>query len=70
MPLPESRKIVGKFFVQLFNDMITSRRENPVARNDFLQMLIQLMDTGKIEDNSTSSTDTSIDQSKFIDFTL
>lgn len=40
---------VTEFFMKLLSETIKYRKENNVQRNDFLSMLIQIMNTGKLE---------------------
>lgn len=47
--LPE----VTDFFLKLLNDTVQYRLENDVQRNDFLSLLIQIMNTGKLEGDNT-----------------
>lgn len=47
--LPE----VTDFFLKLLNDTVQYRLENEVQRNDFLSLLIQIMNTGKLEGDNT-----------------
>lgn len=47
--LPE----VTEFFLKLLNDTVQYRLENDVQRNDFLSLLIQIMNTGKLEGDNT-----------------
>ena len=42
---------VSNFFMGLVNDVIDYREKNNVAHNDFMQLLIQLKNKGKIEDD-------------------
>lgn len=39
------------FFVGAVNDTIQYREKNNVQRNDFMQLLIELKNKGKIEDS-------------------
>ena len=47
---------VEDFFVGAVRDTIDYRVKNEVKRNDFLQLLIQLMNKGFIEDVDTVTT--------------
>lgn len=51
LPIPEKRKNVSLFFYDLFEKMVSYRRRENIVRNDFLNMLMQLMDNGKIEED-------------------
>ena len=51
-PIPKERKDVGKFFANLFQKMVSYRRENKTVRNDFMQLLMQLMDDGKVQEDN------------------
>lgn len=42
-----------QFFLKLLNDTVQYRLENDVQRNDFLSLLIQIMNTGKLEGDNT-----------------
>lgn len=44
---------VTNFFMKLLNDTVKHRKVNNVQRNDFLSLLIQIMDTGKLEGESS-----------------
>lgn len=48
-------KPVENFFSTTFSDMVNYRRSENVRRNDFLSMLIQLMDNGQISDDKEKS---------------
>ncbi|XP_001607043.2 cytochrome P450 6a2 [Nasonia vitripennis] len=50
-PIPEKRKKVSEFFYDLFEKMVSHRRKDKTVRNDFLNMLMQLMDHGKVEED-------------------
>ncbi|XP_058800198.1 cytochrome P450 6a2-like [Phymastichus coffea] len=54
VPVPEKRRELEKFFTQIFIDMVEHRRKEKVSRNDFLNMLIELIDYGKILEDETS----------------
>lgn len=43
---------ITEFFFKLLRETVQYRRENKVERNDFLSLLIQIMDTGKLEGDS------------------
>ncbi|GAB0087593.1 Cytochrome P450 [Sergentomyia squamirostris] len=45
-------KEVDTFFINLLRETIQNREENNVKRNDFLSLLIQLKNTGKLEGDS------------------
>lgn len=61
-PIPEKRKKVQAFFVDLFNKMVAYRRTEKVARNDFLNLLMQLMDYGEVKkDNCSDESNQDID---------
>jgi cytochrome P450 family 6 len=42
---------MSKFFMGIVKDVIDYREKNNVVRNDFMQLLIQLKNKGKIEDD-------------------
>ena len=50
-PVPEKRRRVQKFFIQVFEDMVKYRKTENVTRNDFLNSLIELMERGTVEEN-------------------
>lgn len=47
---PLMNKQATKFFLNTFTDMVNYRRQNNIVRNDFLNLLIELMDHGKLKD--------------------
>ncbi|KAJ8682797.1 hypothetical protein QAD02_018589 [Eretmocerus hayati] len=51
LPVPEKRKKVQHFFTGLFKKMVECRKNGRVTRNDFLNLLMQLMDHGRILEN-------------------
>ena len=42
---------MSKFFMGIVKDMIDYREKNSVVRNDFMQLLIQMKNKGKIDDD-------------------
>lgn len=48
--------MVRAFFVDLFEKMVADRRSKKIVRNDFLNLLMQLMDRGSVENDDDSST--------------
>nr|CAD7462943.1 unnamed protein product [Timema tahoe] len=48
---------VNDFFIDLFKDSMSYREKNKVVRNDFLQLLIQLKNKGKVDEDRLSSKD-------------
>jgi len=48
---------VSNFFMGLVKDMIDYREKNNVVRNDLIQLLIQLKNKGKIEDDGNSKSE-------------
>lgn len=44
-------KDVTQFFCTVFSDVIDHRRKNYTVRKDFLNLLIQLIDHGEVEDD-------------------
>lgn len=44
---------VTEFFMKLLNDTVKYREENNVKRSDFLQLLMQIKNTGKLEGEET-----------------
>ena len=52
--IPINPKEVTEFFTKVFSDVILYRRTNDVSRKDFLNLLIQLMEHGKVEDDEKS----------------
>ncbi|XP_001606687.2 probable cytochrome P450 6a13 [Nasonia vitripennis] len=60
--IPKKRKKVHAFFVYLFQKTVAYRRAKKIVRNDFLNMLMQLMDRGYVENEfEASSTNVSDD---------
>lgn len=51
--LPFFQAEVKNFFVDIFNEVVDYRRKNNVVRKDMLNLLIQLVDKGSIEDEDT-----------------
>ena len=49
--IPVNSKEVTEFFLKIFSDVILYRRTNDVSRKDFLNLLIQLMEHGNVEDD-------------------
>lgn len=47
-------KAVNDYFMALVTNTVEYRKENNVVRNDFMQLLIQLMDKGFIADAETT----------------
>lgn len=47
------KKKVGDYFTRIFEEIVTYRRENNIAKKDFVSLLMELMDNGFIEDNDT-----------------
>lgn len=45
---------VIKFFTTTFQNMVKYRRENNIVRKDFLNLLMQLLDKGVLEDDEKS----------------
>lgn len=45
---------VSEFFMKVVREAINLRKDHGVQRNDFMDLLIQLMDTGKIKDDPDS----------------
>ena len=55
--IPVNPKEVSSFFNTVFSEVISHRRANQESRKDFLNLLIQLMDHGKVEDDEGIVTD-------------
>ncbi|KAL7295548.1 hypothetical protein TKK_0011189 [Trichogramma kaykai] len=53
-PLPKDRKQVETFFVDLYEKMVSHRKQNNIKRPDFLNMIMQLVDYGTIQEDSES----------------
>lgn len=49
--VPLVQKDVSRFFNTVFCDVINHRRNNQTVRKDFLNLLIQLIDHGEVEDD-------------------
>ncbi|XP_033209032.1 probable cytochrome P450 6a14 [Belonocnema kinseyi] len=64
--IPINSKEVSKFFNTVFSDVIAHRKANNVPRKDFLDLLIQLMDHGKVEGDETNVTDNPKDDIKTV----
>jgi len=45
-----NNKDVSDFFLRAFRESMNYREENKIRRNDFLDLLIQLKNKGKLED--------------------
>nr|CAD7428600.1 unnamed protein product [Timema monikensis] len=56
---PALSKEVHDFFIGIFKDSMSYREKNKVVRNDFLQLLIQLKNKGKVDEDRVSSKDDS-----------
>lgn len=48
---------VSEFFMKLVRDTVDYREQNHIKRNDFMDLLIQLKNNGKLDGASTSSND-------------
>lgn len=48
------RKEVSDFFLKIVKETVEYRENNKVARNDFMHLLIQLKNTGTLDDNSVN----------------
>lgn len=46
-------KDIEKFFMGMVNDTVNYREKNQVKRNDFMQLLLQLKNEGKIDDDDS-----------------
>lgn len=57
-PVPSKRRKVERFFIDLFRKMVNHRKRDSVTRNDFLNLLIQLMDRGKLDDDEVEKRET------------
>lgn len=44
--------------MQRFQDIVNYRRQNNVVRKDFIELLMQLMDTGVLEDDDNEGDST------------
>lgn len=49
--LPLFRRNVGEFCAKIFYETVEYRRKNNVQRQDFLNLLIQLVNNGELEDD-------------------
>ncbi|XP_066994046.2 probable cytochrome P450 6a14 [Anabrus simplex] len=47
-------KAVSDFFINAVREMVDYREKNNVKRNDFMQLLIQLKNKGRVDDDQTS----------------
>lgn len=50
LKIPLTPHDATKFFLSVFSEVIDYRRKNYTVRKDFLNLLIQLMDNGEVED--------------------
>lgn len=48
--IPIIDKAVFNFFIKTFSDMVEYRKREKIVRNDFLHLLIQLIEKGQIDD--------------------
>ncbi|XP_058788782.1 uncharacterized protein LOC131662839 [Phymastichus coffea] len=51
LQIPLIRKQVIHFFTTTFQDMVKYRRQNNIVRKDFFDLLMQLMDKGKLDED-------------------
>ncbi|XP_023315986.1 cytochrome P450 6a2-like [Trichogramma pretiosum] len=61
--LPFYHREVRDFFAKLFKDMVERRREAPVDRKDFMNLLIELMDRGSVKADDAAAEEESEEQS-------
>lgn len=52
--VPLIPKPVFNFFIKTFSEMLEYRKREKIVRNDFLNLLIQLIEKGQIEDAEES----------------
>ena len=52
--IPLIRREVINFFITTFKEMVNQRRQNNINRKDFLNLLMQLMDKGMVEEDEKS----------------
>lgn len=53
--LPFYHKEVREFFAKIFDETIDQRHKENIVRKDFLNLLMQLVFKGKLDDDETSS---------------
>lgn len=64
VPVPGKRRDLERFFTQIFIDMVERRREEKILRNDFLNMVIELIDHGEIREDDGSDKNYRFSKSK------
>lgn len=60
--VPFCDKEVKEFFLKLFTDAVKHRRVDNFRRQDFVDLLMQLMDHGTVEEDNVPSTITAEDK--------
>ena len=68
--IPLVDKVCFKFFFNVFSEMVAYRKRENIKRNDFLNLLIQLIEKGEIEDNENEAAQNIGKFSYFIKFIL
>jgi hypothetical protein len=62
--IPMTNPKASKFFIKLFGDMVEKRKQQQEKRNDFLNLLIELMENEQIIDKNNESSFDNLGASK------
>lgn len=68
--VPLIDKPVFNFFIKTFSEVVEYRKKEKIVRNDVLNLLIQLIEKGSIDDDNQKSQNTSNNRLNIVNFRI